>query len=104
MISPDSPLPKNFRFYDAQIKWLAPGGLTFNVLADQLYEQWLKHAAVKQRYGMIVSRDAAVITLQRYIQAVFRETVSAVAALPQPLFVARPVPERPKARKCCGQK
>lgn len=106
MLYLDSVLSKNFRFYDAQIKWLAPGGLTINQLADALYAQWLAHADIKRRHGIPVTRQSALDSVAAYIRAVFVQPIAGYnAPMPPNLAPPRaPDPPRPKARKCCGQR
>lgn len=107
MISLDTPLAKSFRFYDPHVKWLAPGGLTVNQLADALYAQWLKHKDIKARSRIDVTRESALNTVVNYIKMVFNESVSGHASIPE---AGRTVPARviidppPKRTKCCGRK
>lgn len=106
MIYLDTPLGTGFRFYDPHLRWLAPGGLTPNQLADTLYNQWKKHADIKTRFRVTVSRESALATVCDYLKQVFGYTVQGYQPVLKvaPMKVAAPDPPRVKRSKCCGQK
>lgn len=106
MISLDNPLPKGFRFYDAQMKYFAPSGYSINQITDALYAQWQEHASVRRRYGGSATREDALSAVMLYLRQTMPLVVSNIPVLSaQPMPAHRlPEPPAPKASKCCRQK
>lgn len=106
MFAIDAPLPRGFRYYDPQIKWQAPAGLTIQQLADALYQKWVQFKDIKIRSGVPITREFAMATIAKYIQMVFGQSIAGynAPAPPAPVFRSQsaPAPAPPKRTKCCG--
>lgn len=103
MIYLNTPLPQNFRIYDAQVKWLAPGGKTPAELADLMLVQWQKHKTIKVRHGIAPTRDSALRLISENIRLLLNDQLVGFDNLNAPVINAAPRPVAPaKATRCCG--